>query len=223
VVTTKVKSPIDRYTQTLREQVQELLQTRIISGVLPAGSRLNETELAQELDVSRGPIREAIQHLASDGLVVMEPHRGAYVRSLTHEDVAEIHEMRVALETHAARLAAHNRSPHFLRRLDKLLAETQSIIESSDDAHYPPHLDLHRAVISGCGVPRLERELGGIHKELALARARSGWHTPRAKAALSEHRDIVRAISKGDEQAAAAAMHHHLRAAWLSAESLGSP
>ena len=217
----KATSPIDRYAHTLREQVQELLQNRILSGAIAAGSRLNETELAAELNVSRGPIREAIQGLTSAGLVVMEPHRGAYVRSLDDHDVAEIFEMRIALETHAARLAARNASKALRRKLEKLVADTQTVIESSDEAHYPMNLDIHEAVIAACGVARLERELHTINAQLALARARSGYQPRRARIALQEHIDIVRAVSSGDEKAAVDAMYHHLRAATFSSQSLG--
>lgn len=213
LVSVQAASPINRHAHTLRQQVQELLQNRIVSGELPAGSRLNETELAAELKVSRGPVREALQGLTSAGLIVMEPHRGAYVRSLDDHDVAELFELRIALETHAARLAARNASPALRRELEELVAATQVVIQSSDDAHYPMELDLHEVVISACGVARLEREVSAINKQLALARARSGYQPRRAKTALVEHVEIVRNVSAGDESGAVEAMYHHLRAA----------
>ena len=215
----KVGPAIDRYSQTLRERVQERLQHLILTGAIPAGSRLNESEIAVELNVSRGPIREAIQWLASDGLVVMEPHRGAYVRSLTAEDVSELYEMRIALEVHAARLTARTASDALRRKLQKLLDQTSEILEK-DNAHYPITLDIHQAVISGCGVPRLERAILSLHKELALARARSGYKPMRAKAALQEHDAIVKAVRCGDDKGAAEAMYDHLQAASVHTREL---
>jgi DNA-binding GntR family transcriptional regulator len=199
--------------RTLREQVRDVLYQRISTGLIPAGSRLNESEIAAELDISRGPIREAIQTLVSDGLVVIQPHRGAFVRSLDETDIRDLFEMRVALEVHATRLAARNVSITLRRTLNELLAEAGRLLRSADDAPYPPSLDIHEAIISACGVPRLQRALSSIHQELALVRARSGWKPQRAKAALREHRAIVRAVSAGGEGAAADAMYTHLRAA----------
>jgi DNA-binding GntR family transcriptional regulator len=213
-------SAIDRFSATLREQVLGRLQEQILSGAMPAGSRLNESEIAVELKVSRGPVREAIQRLASDGLVVMEPHRGAYVRSLTAEDVAELYEMRIALEVHATRLTARNAPESLYPKLRQLLDQTSVIVAQGGGSYQPNDLDIHQAIISGCGVQRLERSILALHKELALARARSGYEPARAKAALKEHRAIVRAIGAGDEKAAAEAMYEHLQAASTHTKAL---
>lgn len=204
---------IDRRSSTLREMVQERLQEQIVTGVIPAGTRLNETEIAEGLRVSRGPVREAIQRLASSGLVVIEPHRGAHVRSLTDQDLRGLYELRTALETHAARLAARNETESFRLNLKKVLGQTSDVMRSRAESPYPPALDIHQAIAVGCGVPRLQELIHGLHQELALARARSGWAPDRAQAALSEHVSIVEAIVRGDEAGAAEAMYAHLTAA----------
>jgi DNA-binding GntR family transcriptional regulator len=207
---------IDRYSTKVQERLQQL----ILTGAIQAGSRLNESEIAVELNVSRGPIREAIQRLSSDGLVVMEPHRGAFVRSLTADDVAELYEIRTALEVQAARLAARRAPESLHHKLRELLEQTSEIVEGDGEAHYPSSLDIHQVVVSGCGVPRLERAALAVHKELALARARSGYEPSRAKTALREHYIIVQAIISGDEDAAAEAMYQHLQAAVTHTKAL---
>jgi DNA-binding GntR family transcriptional regulator len=85
---------------------QRALRQRILHGEVRPGERLNEVEIAGELGVSRGPIREALQRLASDGLVELQARRGAFMRRLGPAEVRDLFEVRLALETTVARLAA---------------------------------------------------------------------------------------------------------------------
>lgn len=97
---------IDRVGHTLSDKVEAVLRQQIISGERTPGVRLNEVEIAGELGVSRGPVREAMQRLARDGLVRVESHRGAFVRSLDVGEVRALFEVRASLECQAAALAA---------------------------------------------------------------------------------------------------------------------
>ena len=91
-------------TRTLKEQVVRLLRTAILSGKISAGGRLNESQLARELGVSRVPIREALQQLEQQGLVVNVPRRGKFVISLSDEEIQKINSLRLILEAEALRL-----------------------------------------------------------------------------------------------------------------------
>ena len=91
--------------RTLRERVYELLREDILSGQLGPGAELSEVALAERLGVSRGPIREALGLLCAQGLVTMQPRRGAYVSVLTRQEFLEAYQVREALEALAARLA----------------------------------------------------------------------------------------------------------------------
>lgn len=95
---------VDRF--TLRERTAEALRNGIVEGQLAAGSRLLETQLAEELGVSRGTIREAILRLAEDGLVSIQPRLGATVRPFGPDEIREVYELREVLERLAARKAA---------------------------------------------------------------------------------------------------------------------
>ena len=97
--------PLDTY-KPLREVVIENIRDAILSGDFPAGMRLTELQLADEMGVSRTPIREAIRNLEQEGLVVMIPRHGAYVADVSIHDINEVYEIRTALETLAAGLAA---------------------------------------------------------------------------------------------------------------------
>src|SRR5579862_7591453 len=87
-------------------RIYEEIRNKIINGDLPPGTRLRERELADELGVSRVPVREALPYLQADGFITLESHRGAIVTELTLRDVRELFDVRLGVEVYAARLAA---------------------------------------------------------------------------------------------------------------------
>ena len=90
-----------RKVNTIREQVYEIIKNNITSGVYPSGKWLQEMEIANELNVSRSPVREALRQLGADGLVVEVPNKGVYVREFTKELMEDILEARLAIENYA--------------------------------------------------------------------------------------------------------------------------
>lgn len=90
---------------SLKERVYEKLRDAIFSGLIKTGERLNESELARRFKVSRSPIREALQHLEQEGLIVSHPRRGTFITELTDQDIKQINALRVGLEGLALRLA----------------------------------------------------------------------------------------------------------------------
>ena len=92
----ELADPVPR--KSLSDEVLDRLRVAIIRGQLKPGQRLNETMLATTLDVSRGPVREALTQLAREGLVVLQRYKGATVARLSQEEIEEIYELRVALE-----------------------------------------------------------------------------------------------------------------------------
>ena len=112
-----VATPVPRLENlTLWERVHQHLREEILSDRLPAGTELSEVALARELGVSRGPIRESIVRLASEGLVLVRPRRGAIVRSLSRDEFVEAYQVREALEVMAVRLAVPRLDRGRLRR-----------------------------------------------------------------------------------------------------------
>ncbi len=103
---------------TLRERALHALRNAILSGALSPGSRLNEVALADELALSRGPLREALRELASESLVETVPYRGTFVARLTERDVEEVFSMRTVLETFAFKLAWPRRTREFGAELE---------------------------------------------------------------------------------------------------------
>jgi DNA-binding GntR family transcriptional regulator len=111
------------------DHVYDEIRRGIVEGRFPPGSRLVEQRLAASLDVSRTPVREALRRLEAEGLVVVERHRGAQVRGLSPEEVADLYDVRSRLEAYAAELAAQRRTPADLALLDEALAAFDAAVD----------------------------------------------------------------------------------------------
>lgn len=204
---------ISRTGHTLTDKVEAVLRDQLISGTRAPGERLNEVEIAAELDVSRGPVREAMQRLARDGLIRIESHRGAFVRVLDSGEVRDLFEVRTSLEAQAAGLAARRAGVEEVAQLRAMLDEVGGAIDRDPARRYPESLDLHAQIVQYTRNGALMRYLNSTNQELKLVRARSGFLAIRAPEALEEHRRIVEAIAARDPDAAAAAMTIHMQSA----------
>ena len=122
---------LDSY-QPLREVVCETLRDAVRRGVLKPGERLMEIQLAEELGVSRTPVREAIRKLEMEGYVIMMPRRGTYIADLSIRDINEVFEIRTSLESLASGLAAERITEDELEKLQRLLVEIGAHIKSGD-------------------------------------------------------------------------------------------
>lgn len=207
---------IDRVGHTLADKVETALRDEIIRGARRPGERLNEVEIAFQLGVSRGPVREALQRLSRDGLLRMESHRGAFVRELDVAEVRELFEVRGSLERQAASLAAERARTDEIAGLRALLDRARHAVEAKIDPHYPERLDVHALIVSCARNEALDRYLALVNQELKLVRARSGFQTVRAPKAFEEHTRVVEAIAARDPHAAAEAMNVHMESALQS-------
>ena len=122
---------LDNY-KPLREIVFETLREAIITGVLKPGERLMEVQLAEEMGVSRTPVREAIRKLELEGFVVMVARKGAYVAGISLKDVTDVFEIRAALEGLAACLAAGRASEEDLEEMERAVANRSAYLETND-------------------------------------------------------------------------------------------
>jgi len=128
---------------TVRRRVAQLLTDHIIRGVLSPGERLTEQKLAQALNVSRGPLREAIRELAETGLLVSVPYKGLYVRSVTHKDLEELYSLRTALESFAFERCWTKRTDASLRDLRKRSDNLKATIDANSDGRLAIEQELH--------------------------------------------------------------------------------
>lgn len=195
----------------------------ITSGEFDPGQRLSEAELARNLGISRGPLREALGRLEGR-LVKRTPRIGVHVISFTREDLESLFLTREALEGMSARLAAERMSDEQLKDLRALLETHAHQPElASGEAYVQRSLDddFHFSIILGAKCERMKRLLmDEIYYQLRIHRRKSSTQPGRAQAALKEHRQIVEALERRDPDRAEAAMRTHLRNARLSSLAL---
>lgn len=200
---------LDNY-KPLRELVFESLREAIINGQLRPGERMMEIQLAEEMGVSRTPVREAIRKLELEGLVVMIPRKGAYVAGLSLKDIADVFEIRRALEGLAAELAADRISEDELEKLERYLVIIAEQIEAGDlQKVVEVDTDFHTLLYQASRNQRLTQIINNLREQIQRFRTTSLSYPGRMKTALEEHRKIVEAISSRDgDQARRSAQEH---------------
>lgn len=207
--------PIELNSYTpLRELVFEALHEAIVSGVLAPGERLMEVQLAEELGVSRTPVREAIRKLELSGFVVMIPRRGAYVADISLKEVAEVFEIRGALEALAASLATERASDEEIEQMERLLVELGKSVEAQDvDALVDLDTRFHDALYKASRNERLGQILSTLREQIQRFRGKTLANPARMVVALEEHRALVEAIASRDSELAAQRAIQHIESA----------
>lgn len=204
---------LDNY-KPLRELVFESLREAIISGRLHPGQHLMEIQLAEELGVSRTPVREAIRKLELEGLVVMIPRKGAYVAGLSIKDIADVFEIRRALEGLAARLAAERCTDEELEEMERILMKTAELVEEGRvEEIIEWDTRFHEALVKAAHNPRLSQLVANLREQVQRFRNSSLRHPGRLKVALEEHRQIVEAIAERDPDLAQNRAYEHIESA----------
>lgn len=192
--------------------VYEELLARIQDMRLEPGRRLNETELATSLGVSRTPLREALRLLLAEELLEQLPTGGMVVRRLTPRDAAELYAVRARLEGLVAAAAAERAEPGDVDRLTALLQRNEALAGLADGAMesgHAIHVELERIADHAWA----SRVLAQIEGQLARYRRFSNASPERREAALAEHRGIIEAVAAADPVTAGARAEEHVLAA----------
>lgn len=192
---------------------QHELRQMILDGEIRPGERLNEVVLADSLGISRGPLREAISRLVAEGLLSIVIHKGAYVPSISAEELRDLYELRIAVESAAVRLGVSRATPEQLATLRADLARTQDILDSGSGAAYPVEVEIHSQLVALAQNAAFDGAIRDVHARIRLARARSGTDPERARTAHQEHVAILSAIEAGEPQTAARLLTDHLASA----------
>ena len=191
--------------------IREALEQEIVTGVHPAGARLDEQGLADRFGVSRTPVREAIGHLASAGLVEQIPNQGAFVRRVGLAELVEMFEVMAELEAMAGRLAARRRDAAGLAELQAALDACDAAATAGDtDGYYYENERFHQLIYDLCGNGFLAGEARRLHRRLKTYRRLQLRVGHRLGQSLAEHRQIVAAIVAGDGETAAKALQAHI-------------
>lgn len=195
------------------DEIYNFLRIAILEEKLHPGDRLVERKIAQELNVSRTPIREAIRKLEHEGLVEHQPNCGVVVTSLKPRDVWELYSIRAVLEGLSARLASQRIIPEEITELETTLSKMEQALDKDDKEDLELlHKLLHRQIVIAAHSPRLEQMVFKLTDYLTLF-TRMGYSTPgRRRAASDEHRALVEMIKKGClEEAEKIARKHNER------------
>lgn len=203
------------------EQTCDILRERIRTGEIPPGTRLRQEVLAEELGISRTPLREAMRLLAADGLVELEPNRGAIVTALRHDDQVAFWEARLALEPAAARLAAERPSATGIEAMRTAIAEQRSA--RADGEGFAANRAFHLALVAAAGNPHLDRFAETLWVRTvgqSIYTAQSSDATVVA-AYADQHAAMLAAIERGDAERAERLTREHILASPVP-EDLGT-
>jgi DNA-binding GntR family transcriptional regulator len=200
--------------ETSTVRVRDQLQHAILEGVLQPGERLRAEALAQRFGTSRTPIREALLQLEAQGLVEVEPNRGAVVRAFDRDDLLDLYEVRALLEPRAAALATHRISEADIAELEALCDDDDLIVANEV---------FHRIILEAAGSPRLVtamRAASGIPRSFRSV----FWHDERQREeSLMCHRRLVAAFKARDAALAEAVMRMHILGAIAFLEQTWPP
>lgn len=194
----------------LADRAYDVIRGRILRGELLSGSRLSVPKLADELGLSRSPVREAVQRVVAEGLGEEEIHRGVVVATVDDAELTELTELRARLEGYAAGRAARlaGSDPGMVRALASALARHEAAIAADDAAGViAADMEFH-LLLAGPGTPtaRAVLPLLGRAQLLMLAGDLSRW----PQLACVEHRDVLDAVRAGEPAAAEAAIRDHV-------------
>jgi len=200
---------------TLAEQTAEAIRSRILGGTFTSGERLVETQLARQLQVSRGPVREALKQLAAEGLVREEPRRGTFVAAPTEEDARDLYDLRAAIEARAARLIIENADPTAMDVLRGAMERISDAVRASDlKGLVRSDYEFHEAICRASGNRRLlevfVRNAGVLRVLIHLEEERFYESFGQVE---RQHREVLAGIEAGDGVRAESLIIEHLEGA----------
>jgi DNA-binding GntR family transcriptional regulator len=197
--------------KSLAETVLGQLRSAIVHGDLQLGQVLSERQLADDLGVSKTPVREALAQLRNEGLVLIYPQRGAFVFTLSAREVAEICEFRGALEAAALSLALERHREAFARDLEGIVAAMASAQRRGDRRHYL-ELDTryHASFFEHCGNGYLRDSYERYAGKIAALRTHLAIKPLHTKMSFQEHGEMLVAIAKGDVAGALRILETHI-------------
>lgn len=201
--------------QSLRQQVYQALRQIILRGDLDSGERIVETKLAEQLQVSRTPIREAIGQLHREKLIVSNPKGGFKVTTLSVRDAIQLYDCRIALEQLAVADACEHITSKQLKQLEKYVRSAEQLAKSrsnKSDSYRLLEIDyqFHHLIAESSGNQWLLTLLEQVFDKMALLRVQTTKHNPNVLEIRLEHRQVYEAIAQKKVDLAQATIKEHL-------------
>ncbi|QYZ68429.1 GntR family transcriptional regulator [Neotabrizicola shimadae] len=197
----------------MQKDAYTLILEAIEAGVYKPGDRLVESELAERLGVSRTPVREALQRLETQSMLVRDG-RSLMVASLDHNQLAELYAVRTELEGLAARLAARHATDEEVRVLKSMVQDDHALLGGDPRLLSRANKRFHRQIHLASHNRFLVQQLDLLHRSMALMATTSLAAEGRDEAAMAEHEQIVGAIEARDGEAAYQALKSHISKAF---------
>jgi len=197
--------------ELLSQKVYRVLKTEIIKGLLKPGTKLLEGKIAEQMEVSRTPIREALRELAAEGFVKISPNQGVVVSNASIEDIQEVLQIRGVLEGLAARLAAKIINKEEIKELDKYLKQMEYYTNKDDVLAFSEmDAEFHELILGICENNRLIQIRKNLSDQAHRYRIRSLTIPGRLKYSLKEHREIVETLKRKDAKQADRLSQKHI-------------
>lgn len=197
--------------QSLRDRVLDAIEQALVSGALKPEDRVVEAEIAREAGISRGPVREAIQQLVGEGILVSVPHRGTFVARWTEREVAETYSMRALLESYAAALAMTRMNPQESAEMRAIVDE---MFVRAREGNAPAVLELdlrfHHRLYELSGHATLERMLGELRRRISMLVNFDASTTPDLVEYAQNHQMLLEALHTGDRDHVEHAFREHI-------------
>ena len=201
---------VDR--RTLPAAAAERLRELIIEGELPAGTRLNERALCDRLGVSRTPLREAFRLLASEGLIEIQPNRGARVAALSEKDILESFTVLGGLEALSGELACQHATDEEVAEIRALTFEMQACHARQDlPSYYRVNREIHSRINRAAHNQLLSQVYSTLNQRVQNLRFRSNLNSEKWKRAMGEHIAMVDALARRDGVELGRLMREHLQ------------
>ncbi|MBN8199850.1 MULTISPECIES: GntR family transcriptional regulator [Bacillaceae] len=191
---------------TLHLKVCNVIREAIIRGDFKPGERLKQSDLAEKMGVSRMPVREAFRKLESEGLIKLEPHKGAVVKSISIKDIEEIYALRSELEKMAVYQSVDFLTDEDITQLSSLVAEMEKADDADTFVQY--NIDFHRLLVKRCNWERLNSFIGTLWN--GLPQQTPHLLTGQIETSNTEHRKILEAVVKKDKETAANIVSEHI-------------
>ncbi len=201
--------------RTLHDEVLERVRDMIIEGVLEQGQRINEVVLGEQLGVSRTPLREAIKTLASEGLVEMQPSRGAVIRRFSHDDIKNTLEVLKSLEELAGRLACERAADETIAHIrglhDAMMVEYR---RSNRLEYFKLNQSIHSALVAASGNDVLAELHGTLQARIKRLRFVGNAGPEKWAGAVQEHEHMIEALERRDAAALSECIRIHMDSTW---------
>jgi DNA-binding GntR family transcriptional regulator len=193
--------------------IADLLRAQVLAGTFPPHSQLSEAHLARQLQVSRGPVREAMQRLIQEGLLHSERNRGVFVVALGHDDARDVYLARGVIEGAAAAIVARQEPPAAMLQLQRLLDRLAASTGGPWTEVITHDLAFHQALVDAAGSVRLSRMFRTLVAETRLCLLRLEPFYRDGTEVIAEHRGILDALESGRPAKAERLIRLHMDAA----------